>query len=210
MLIMFIIKALVENSIFDITRVILEITFDNNTVFLTNFWKQCDRFFKWFNWSTISCALLLLQMVLFTLKRQHSPFGLSKAIQHGPLSKKKANLPSEKRKCNLYTVAGESKKERVGIRGKFSQRKLITGTILSFGLNFWQSFDCFVKHDQIFLTTEALLWISRRSTCLHLCCIFKPSTNSSSELPLSLYLSLEVLKTEDEQLSKMIWQLTVD
>lgn len=75
----------------------------------------------------------------------------------GPYQKKKANLPSEKRKCNLYTVAGESKKERVGIRGKFSQRKLITGTILSFGLNFWQSFDCFVKHDQIFLTTEALL-----------------------------------------------------
>lgn len=37
MLIMFIIKALVENSIFDITRVILEITFDNNTVFLKNF-----------------------------------------------------------------------------------------------------------------------------------------------------------------------------
>lgn len=37
MLIMFIIKALVANSIFDITRVILEITFDNNTVFLKNF-----------------------------------------------------------------------------------------------------------------------------------------------------------------------------
>lgn len=32
MLVMFIIKALVENWIFDITRVILEITFDNYTV----------------------------------------------------------------------------------------------------------------------------------------------------------------------------------
>lgn len=83
--------------------------------------------------------------------------GFQKPSNMGPYQKKKANLPSEKRKCNLYTVAGESKKERVGIRGKFSQRKLITGTILSFGLNFWQSFDCFVKHDQIFLTTEALL-----------------------------------------------------